>query len=118
VFACEPNIVPAAHDVSMLHVAQCCNNHIANLVDAAETIQDVAHRPVAALCSHTDPQADESAVCMQCGQAVGRQMMEQNRVREGRGGVIINMSSVNGVTAIPSIAGYNASKGGIDNLTK
>lgn len=59
-----------------------------------------------------------SRICMQCGQAVGRQMMEQNRVREGRGGVIINMSSVNGVTAIPSIAGYNASKGGIDNLTK
>lgn len=53
-----------------------------------------------------------------CGQAVGRQMMEQNRVSEGRGGVIINMSSVNGVTAIPSIAGYNASKGGIDNLTR
>lgn len=54
----------------------------------------------------------------QCGQAVGRQMMEQNRVTEGRGGCIINMSSVNGVTAIPSIAGYNASKGGIDNLTR
>ena len=45
-------------------------------------------------------------------------MREQNNIREGRGGVIINMSSVNGVTAIPSIAGYNASKGGIDNLTK
>ena len=59
-----------------------------------------------------------SRVRLQCGQTVGRQMMEQNRIYEGRGGVIINMSSVNGVTAIPSIAGYNASKGGIDNLTK
>ena len=28
------------------------------------------------------------------------------------GGAIVNMSSVNGVTAIPSIASYNASKGG------
>jgi NAD(P)-dependent dehydrogenase (short-subunit alcohol dehydrogenase family) len=54
----------------------------------------------------------------QCGQAVGRQMKEQNRVREGRGGAIINMSSVNGITAIPSIAGYNSSKGGVDNLTR
>jgi NAD(P)-dependent dehydrogenase (short-subunit alcohol dehydrogenase family) len=45
-------------------------------------------------------------------------MKEQNRVREGRGGAIINMSSVNGITAIPSIAGYNSSKGGVDNLTR
>lgn len=28
------------------------------------------------------------------------------------------MSSVNGVMAIPTIAAYNASKGGIDNLTR
>lgn len=45
-------------------------------------------------------------------------MVQQIRMSEGRGGVIINMSSVNGVTAIPSIAGYNASKGGIDNSTR
>lgn len=39
-------------------------------------------------------------------------------VLQGRGGSIITMSSVNGVMAIPTIAAYNASKGGIDNLTR
>jgi NAD(P)-dependent dehydrogenase (short-subunit alcohol dehydrogenase family) len=37
---------------------------------------------------------------------------------EGGGGSIVNMSSVNAVTAIPSIASYNASKGGINQLTR
>jgi len=37
----------------------------------------------------------------------------------GRGfGTIVNMSSVNGVMAIPTIASYNASKGAIDQLTR
>ena len=52
------------------------------------------------------------------GQAAGRQMVKQNEATPGRGGSIINMSSVNGVMAIPSIAGYNASKGGLNNLTR
>ena len=47
------------------------------------------------------------------GQAAARQMVAQ-----GRGGAVVNMSSVNGVTAIPTIAGYNASKGGVSNLTR
>ena len=46
------------------------------------------------------------------GQAVARE------IAKGGGGAIVNMSSVNGVTAIPSIASYNASKGGIDQLTR
>ena len=46
------------------------------------------------------------------GQAVGREMAGSG------GGAIVNMSSVNGVTAIPSIASYNASKGGINQLTR
>ena len=45
-------------------------------------------------------------------------MVAQNQVTPGRGGAIITMSSVNGVTAIPTIAAYNASKGGIENLTR
>ena len=45
-------------------------------------------------------------------QAVGREI-----VRAG-GGAIVNMSSVNGVLAIPAIASYNASKGAIDQLTR
>jgi NAD(P)-dependent dehydrogenase (short-subunit alcohol dehydrogenase family) len=45
-------------------------------------------------------------------QAVAREMAKSG------GGAIVNMSSVNGVTAIPTIASYNASKGGIDQLTR
>ncbi|MEO5844898.1 MAG: SDR family NAD(P)-dependent oxidoreductase [Caldimonas sp.] len=46
------------------------------------------------------------------GQAVARAIVKSG------GGAIVNMSSVNGVTAIASIASYNASKGGIDQLTR
>ena len=47
------------------------------------------------------------------GQAAARVMVAQ-----GRGGAIINMSSVNAVMAIPVIAPYVASKGGINQLTR
>jgi NAD(P)-dependent dehydrogenase (short-subunit alcohol dehydrogenase family) len=47
------------------------------------------------------------------GQAVARQM-----VRQGSGGAIVNMSSVNATLAIANIASYNASKGGINQLTR
>ena len=46
------------------------------------------------------------------GQAVAREMVECG------GGAIVNMSSVNGVMAIPTIASYNASKGGVNQLTR
>ena len=46
------------------------------------------------------------------GQCVAREMVKTG------GGAIVNMSSVNGVTAIPNIASYNASKGGINQLTR
>jgi NAD(P)-dependent dehydrogenase (short-subunit alcohol dehydrogenase family) len=53
------------------------------------------------------------------GQACARQMAAQRRAdAPGPGGAIVNMSSVNGVMAIPTIASYNASKGGIDQLTR
>ena len=51
-------------------------------------------------------------------QAAAKQMVEQNRTQPGRGGSIVTMSSVNGDMAIPTIAGYNASKGGVSNLTR
>jgi glucose 1-dehydrogenase len=51
------------------------------------------------------------------GQAVARQMVKQAS-RERMGGAIVNMSSVNGRLTIPSIASYNASKGGVDQLTR
>lgn len=40
-----------------------------------------------------------------CCQAAARQMVKQNEATPGRGGAIITMSSVNGVMAIPTIAG-------------
>ncbi|MBG6072551.1 MULTISPECIES: SDR family NAD(P)-dependent oxidoreductase [unclassified Polaromonas] len=46
------------------------------------------------------------------GQSVAREMAKAGR------GSIVNMSSVNGVLAIPTIAGYNVSKGGINQLTR
>ncbi len=46
------------------------------------------------------------------GQAVARAMAATG------GGAIVNMSSVNAVLAIPSIASYNASKGGVNQLTR
>jgi len=46
------------------------------------------------------------------GQAVAREMAKSG------GGAIVNMSSVNAVMAIPTLASYNASKGGINQLTR
>jgi NAD(P)-dependent dehydrogenase (short-subunit alcohol dehydrogenase family) len=47
------------------------------------------------------------------GQAVARAMVAAKAP-----GTIVNMSSVNGIMAIPSIASYNASKGGVNQLTR
>jgi len=47
------------------------------------------------------------------GQAAARQMAKQ-----GGGGAIVNMSSVNAVLAIPNQVPYVVSKGGINQLTK
>lgn len=47
-----------------------------------------------------------------CGQAAARHMVQSG------GGSIVNMSSVNGFLAIPNIASYNVSKGGINQLTR
>ncbi len=46
------------------------------------------------------------------GQAAARSMAARGK------GSIVNMSSVNGVLAIPTIASYNVSKGGINQLTR
>ena len=46
------------------------------------------------------------------GQAVARAMVASG------GGAIVNMSSVNGVLAIPNISSYNVSKGGVNQLTR
>jgi len=46
------------------------------------------------------------------GQAAAREMAKVGR------GTIVNMSSVNAVLTIPTIASYNVSKGGINQLTR
>jgi NAD(P)-dependent dehydrogenase (short-subunit alcohol dehydrogenase family) len=48
-----------------------------------------------------------------CGQAAARQMVKQKT-----GGVIINMSSVNAVLAIPGLVGYVCSTGAVNQLTR
>jgi NAD(P)-dependent dehydrogenase (short-subunit alcohol dehydrogenase family) len=50
-------------------------------------------------------------------QAVARQMVKQVPLG-GQRGAIVNMSSVNAVLAIPTIASYNMSKGGVNQLTR
>ena len=57
------------------------------------------------------------------GQAVARVMAQAEPVGnassgQGTRGSIVNMSSVNSVLAIPTIASYNVSKGGINQLTR
>ena len=47
------------------------------------------------------------------GQAAARHMAES-----GKGGVVINMSSINAVTAIPAASPYVVCKGGVNQLTK
>lgn len=51
------------------------------------------------------------------GQAVARHMASRHASGQGAGAVV-NMSSVNGSLAIPTIASYNASKGALNQLTR
>jgi NAD(P)-dependent dehydrogenase (short-subunit alcohol dehydrogenase family) len=50
-------------------------------------------------------------------QAAARQMIAQGLDGEGRGGVIINMSSINSGLANPRVATYAISKGGMNQVT-
>ena len=52
------------------------------------------------------------------GSFVALQRAAKGMVAAGTGGAIVNMSSVNALLAIPSIASYCASKGGVMQLTK
>ena len=53
-----------------------------------------------------------------CGQAAARRMVSQPPRENGDRGVIINMSSINSVVAIPNQVAYTVSKGGLNQLTK
>ncbi len=52
------------------------------------------------------------------GTFVATQRMAKSMIRHGLKGAIINMSSINAQVAIPTIAAYCASKGGVMQLTK
>jgi len=49
---------------------------------------------------------------------IGTQLAAREMVASGRGGVIINMSSVNALLAIPGLAAYACTKGALNQLTK
>lgn len=50
-------------------------------------------------------------------QAAARQMIAQNEAGRGSGGVVINMSSVNALLAIPTLSTYAMAKGAMNQLT-
>ncbi len=52
------------------------------------------------------------------GVFISTQRAAKAMVAKGIAGSIVNMSSINAVVAIPAIAGYCASKGGVNQLTK
>jgi len=109
--------------------AQRCDVSRKSEVDAALAATQQALGPVNALVNNAGifraadfldiTEADWDAVIavnlkgsFLVAQAVARGMQAHG------GGAIVNMSSVNGTMAIPSIASYNASKGAIDQLTR
>ena len=53
-----------------------------------------------------------------CGQAGARRMVAQAPRENSDRGVIVNMSSINSVVAIPNQVAYTVSKGGLNQLTK
>ena len=52
------------------------------------------------------------------GVFLATQRAARTMVREGLKGAVVNMSSINAQVAIPAIAGYCASKGGVAQVTK
>lgn len=49
---------------------------------------------------------------------IGAQLAARRMIAGGRGGVIINMSSVNALLAIPGLAAYGCTKGALNQLTR
>lgn len=66
----------------------------------------------------TDAQYERTLAINLRSAFIGGQIAARQMVAQGRGGVIINMSSVNALLAIPGLVAYAISKGGINQLTK
>jgi NAD(P)-dependent dehydrogenase (short-subunit alcohol dehydrogenase family) len=109
---CRCNVASAADVAAALAATQAALGGVDGLVNNAGTFRAADFLAVT--------EADWDAVLdvnlkgsFLVGQAVARAM-----VAAGQRGSIVNMSSVNGSMAIASIASYNASKGGVDQLTR
>lgn len=69
------------------------------------------------MMSITDEEYDKVLGVNLKGAFLGLQIAGRRMIEQGRGGVIINMSSINSRLANPSIATYAISKGGMNQLT-
>jgi glucose 1-dehydrogenase len=74
--------------------------------------------PSAAFLETTDGHFDEVMATNLKSAFMGGQAAARQMVRQDSGGVIINMSSVNAILAIPGLVSYGCSKGAVNQLTK
>ncbi|OWJ76491.1 dehydrogenase [Haematobacter missouriensis] len=73
--------------------------------------------PVADFLDFTEEQYDRTLAVNLKGAFLGTQAAARAMIAAGRGGVIINMSSINSGLANPSVAPYAISKGGMNQVT-
>ena len=73
--------------------------------------------PVADFLDFTEEQYDRTLAVNLKGGFLGTQAAARAMIAQGRGGVIINMSSINSGLANPSVAPYAISKGGLNQVT-
>ncbi len=81
-------------------------------------VNNAAIEPIAPFLEITEERWDRILDVNLKGAFLVSQAAARRMVRARRGGVIINLSSVNAVVARPESAAYAASKGGIRQLTK
>ena len=108
---CHCNVALKAEVDAALAATLACFGHVDGLVNNAGIFKAASFLDIT--------EADWDAVLdvnlkgsFLVGQAVAREMVK------AKTGAIVNMSSVNGTLTIPTIASYNASKGGINQLTR
>lgn len=73
--------------------------------------------PVADFLDFTEDQYDRTLAVNLRGAFFGTQAAGRQMIAQGRGGVIVNMSSINSGLANPSVAPYAISKGGMNQVT-
>jgi glucose 1-dehydrogenase len=73
--------------------------------------------PMASVLETTDEFFDKVLSVNLRSAFIGTQLAAREMVASGRGGVIINMSSVNALLAIPGLCAYACTKGALNQLT-